>query len=74
MVGSADRMRLTQAADPESIFESIRQAIVLHHKARTLHSELQAAERALADEPTEATLAWIRDVKGRLETIEGTQA
>ncbi|MGE7469735.1 DNA primase [Bosea sp. NPDC003192] len=70
----AERLKLAQSADPESVFDSIRQALVLHHRARTLHSELKAAERALADEPTEANFAWMKDVKARLETIEGTEA
>ncbi|CAD5246493.1 DNA primase [Bosea sp. 62] len=70
----AERLKLAQTADPESVFDSIRQALVLHHRARTLHSELKAAERALADEPTEANFAWMKDVKARLETIEGTEA
>ena len=74
VTGPAERLKLAQEADPESVFDSIRQAIVLHHRARTLHSELKAAERALADEATEANFAWIKDVKARLETIEGTEA
>lgn len=74
VTGRAERLKLTEAADPESVFDSIRQAIVLHHRARTLHSELKAAERALADEATEANFAWIKDVKARLDTIEGTEA
>jgi DNA primase len=74
VTGPAERLKLAQGADPESVFDSIRQAVVLHHRARTLHSELKAAERALADEATEANFAWIKDVKARLETIEGTEA
>jgi DNA primase len=74
ITGPAERLKLLQGADPESVFDSIRQAVVLHHRARTLHSELKAAERALADEATEANFAWIKDVKARLETIEGTEA
>ncbi len=74
VTGPAERLKLAQSADPESVFDSIRQAVVLHHRARTLHSELKAAERALADEATEANFAWIKDVKARLETIEGTEA
>jgi DNA primase len=70
----AERLKLVQTADPESVFDSIRQALVLHHRARTLHSELKAAERALADEPTEANFAWMKDVKARLEDVEGTEA
>ncbi|MEN5081237.1 DNA primase [Bosea sp. TWI1241] len=74
VTGAAERAMLGQAADPESVFESIRQALVLHHRARTLHSELKAAERALAEDATEANFAWMKDVKARLETIEGTEA
>lgn len=74
VTGPAERLKLAQTADPESVFDSIRQALVLHHRARTLHSELKAAERALADEATEANFAWMKDVKARLEVIEGTEA
>ncbi|MGX5734645.1 DNA primase [Bosea thiooxidans] len=74
VTGPAERRKLAQGADPESVFDSIHQAIVLHHRARTLNSELRAAERALADDATEANFAWIKDVKARLDTIEGTQA
>jgi DNA primase len=74
VTGPAERRKLAQDADPESVFDSIHQALVLHHRARTLNSELRAAERALADEATEANFAWIKDVKARLDTIEGTEA
>ena len=74
VTGPAERLKLAQDADPESVFDSIHQAIVLHQRARTLNSELRAAERALADDATEANFAWIKDVKARLETIEGTEA
>ena len=74
VIGHAERLKLAQEADPDSVFDSIRQAIVLLHRARTLHSELKLAERALADEATEANFAWIKDVKARLEAIEGTEA
>ena len=63
VTGPAERLKLAQDADPESVFDSIHQAIVLHHRARTLNSELRAAERALADDATEANFAWIKDVK-----------
>ncbi|SIQ30065.1 DNA primase [Bosea sp. TND4EK4] len=74
VTGPAERLKLAQGADPESVFDSIHQAVVLHQRARTLNSELRAAERALADEATEANFAWIKDVKARLETIEGIEA
>jgi DNA primase len=48
--------------------------VTLHRKARTLNRELRDAERALGDDPSEANLAWIRDVQNRLAALEGTEA
>ena len=48
--------------------------VTLHRKARTLNKELKDAERALGDDPSEANLAWIRDVQSRLAALEGTEA
>jgi DNA primase len=48
--------------------------VTLHRKKRTLNRELKDAERALGEEPSEANLAWIRDVQGRLTALEGTEA
>ncbi len=48
--------------------------VTLHRKKRTLNRELKDAERALGEEPSEANLAWIRDVQGRLAALEGTEA
>ena len=50
-------------ADPVRLEDALRQAITLHRRARTLHSELRAAERALAEEDNEANLAWLREVQ-----------
>jgi DNA primase len=46
----------------------------LHRRARTLHSELRAAERALAEEESEANLAWLREVQKQLSSVEGAEA
>ena len=48
--------------------------VTLHRKARTLNRELKDAERALGRGTSEANLAWIRDVQGRLAALEGTEA
>lgn len=48
--------------------------VTLHRKKRTLNRELKDAERALGEEPSEANWAWIRDVQGRLQALEGTEA
>jgi DNA primase len=48
--------------------------VTLHRKQRTLNRELKEAERALGEEPTDANLAWLRDVQGRLSALDGTEA
>ncbi len=37
--------------------------VTLHRKQRTLNKELKDAERALGEEPSDANLAWLRDVQ-----------
>jgi DNA primase len=69
-----DARRLIQDADPTQLSDSIRQAILLHRRARTLHSDLKAAEAALAEDMSEANFAWVRDIKARLESLDGTEA
>jgi DNA primase len=69
-----DAKRLLQDADPTQLSDAIRQAILLHRRARTLHSDLKAAEAALAEDMSEANFAWVRDVKARLESLDGTEA
>jgi DNA primase len=69
-----DVRRLVQDADPTQLSDAIRQAILLHRRARTLHTELKAAEAALAEDMSEANFAWVRDVKARLESLDGTEA
>jgi len=48
--------------------------ITLHRRQRTLNRELKDAEHALGEEPTEANLAWLRDVQGRLSALDGSEA
>ena len=48
--------------------------VTLHRKQRTLNRELKEAERALGEEPTDANLAWLRDVQGRLSALDGSEA
>jgi DNA primase len=54
--------------------DALRQAITLQRRARTLHSELRAAERALSDEDSEANLAWLREIHSQLSSLEGAEA
>jgi DNA primase len=74
--GDARRLAqpLAQDSDPTQLSDSIRQAILLHRRARTLHSDLKAAQTSLAEDMSEANFAWVRDVKARLESLDGTEA
>jgi DNA primase len=69
-----DRWCLDSAADPLEVKESVRQAITLHRRASTLHNELSLARSAFAQEASEANLAWIRDLRSQISTLEGTEA
>jgi DNA primase len=61
-------------AAPEDVAQWWTHVIGLHRKKRTLNRELKDAERALGDEPTDANLAWLRDVQGRLSALDGSEA
>ena len=54
--------------------DALRQAITLHRRAQTLHSELRAAEGALAEEDDKADPAWLREVPNRMSSTEGAEA
>jgi DNA primase len=73
-VRPGDRWALDPHADPLRLADALRQAVILHRRGRTLHSELRAAERALAAEETEANLAWLREVQHQLSSAEGAEA
>jgi DNA primase len=60
--------------DPLRLEDALWQAITLHRRARTLHSELRAAERALAEDNSEANFAWLQEIKRQLSSVEGTEA
>ncbi len=74
LVRPGDRWMLDPHADSLRLEDALRQAITLHRRARTLHSELRAAERALAEEDNEANLAWMREVQNQLSSVEGAEA
>jgi DNA primase len=74
LVRPGDRWMLDPHADSLRLEDALRQAITLHRRARTLHSELRAAERALAEGDSEASLAWLREVKNQLSSVEGAEA
>ncbi|MBX9826097.1 MAG: DNA primase [Xanthobacteraceae bacterium] len=61
-------------ASPDDVGQWWAHVVALHRKQRTLNKELKDAERALGDEPTDANLAWLRDVQDRLSALDGTEA
>ncbi|TDR89134.1 DNA primase [Enterovirga rhinocerotis] len=73
-VRPGDRWMLEPAADTRRLEEAVRQALVLQRRARTLHSEKRAAERAFADDQSEATLSWLQEVSAELTSLDGTEA
>ena len=63
-----------EGASRDDVAQWWAHVVTLHRKKRTLNKELKDAERALGEEPTDANLAWLRDVQGRLSAIDGTEA
>jgi DNA primase len=61
-------------AAAEDVAQWWTHVVTLHRKQRTLNKELKDAERALGEEPTDANLAWLRDVQGRLSALDGSEA
>jgi DNA primase len=61
-------------AAAEDVLSTWHQLVALHHKAHALLRERKDAELALSQEPTEANFAWLKDVSGRLESVDGTEA
>src|SRR5438270_6364313 len=58
----------------EDVLSTWRQLVSLHRQWHSLLRELKDAELALGEEASEANLAWLRDVKGRIGEVDGTEA
>jgi DNA primase len=74
-----DRRCLEQAETAQGghaidIAGALHQAMTLHRRAVTLHKELMAAERALAEDDSETSLAIIRDLQLQLSALDGMEA
>ncbi len=54
--------------------EVLRQALTLHRRAGTLHKDLSLAEIALAQDPSDANLARLKDIQEQLLALGGTEA
>ena len=58
----------------EDVLSTWHQLVSLHRQWHSLLRELKDAEAALGEEANEANLTWLRDVKARLESLDGTEA
>lgn len=58
----------------EDVLATWHQLVALHRQWHSLLRELKDAELALGAEPSEAHLAWLRDVKARMAEADGTEA
>ena len=58
----------------EDVLSTWQQLVGLHRQWHSLLRELKDAELALGDEPSEANLTWLRDVKARMAEADGTEA
>jgi len=58
----------------EDVLSTWHQLVSLHRQWHSLLRELKDAELALGGDASEVNLAWLRDVKARLEEVNGTEA
>ena len=58
----------------DDVLSTFRQLVSLHRQWHSLLRELKDAEAALGVEPSEASFAWLRDVKARMADGDGTEA
>src|SRR5579871_6382036 len=58
----------------EDVLSTWHQLVALHRQWHSLLRELKDAETALGEDPSEANLAWLRDIKVRMAEVDGTEA
>jgi len=58
----------------DDVLATWHQLVALHRQWHSLLRELKDAELALGDEPSEANMGWLRDVKARMAEVDGTEA
>ena len=61
-------------AAQDDVIQWWNHVIALHHKDRTLHKELNEAERTYGNMPTEENWRWLQDVLERRAALEGSEA
>src|SRR6266702_230299 len=63
-----------EGAAPDDVLSTWHQLVALHRQYHSLLRELKDAELALGEDPSEANMAWLRDVKARIGEVDGTEA
>lgn len=63
-----------EGAARDDVLATWHQLVTLHRQWHSLLRELKDAELALGEDPSEANLAWLRDVKARMGEVDGTEA
>ncbi len=61
-------------AAAEDVVTTWHQLVSLHRQWNSLTRELKDAETALGQDASEANYAWLRDIKSRLDAMDGTEA
>ncbi|MFD2252196.1 DNA primase [Pseudochelatococcus lubricantis] len=74
IVVPGDRWILAPDSAIDDVSTALRQAVTLQRRARTLHTELRAAAHALAEDDSEANLAWLLDIQVQVTSLEGAEA
>ena len=74
MAANASLWSVRPEAAPGDAAESLRQALVLHRRARALNRELRAVAARLAENPNEQDSARLRDIQTQLSALDGTEA
>ena len=63
-----------EGAARDDVLATWHQLVALHRQWHSLLRELKDAELALGEDPSEANLGWLRDVKARMAEVDGTEA
>ncbi len=63
-----------EGAAQDDVLATWHQLVALHRQWHSLLRELKDAELALGEDPSEANLAWLKDVKARIAEVDGTEA
>jgi DNA primase len=63
-----------EGAARDDVLSTWHQLVALHRQYHSLLRELKDAELALGEDPSEANMAWLRDVKARIGEVDGTEA